>query len=60
MIPFYRLPEAMKAIPELQDPVITTLTPADVVKCFRLKLWDPSTSRLVSFRDASRLARQAA
>ncbi len=40
-IPFYRLPEAMAAIKELQDPVTTSLRPRDVFACLRLKLWDP-------------------
>jgi omega-6 fatty acid desaturase (delta-12 desaturase) len=39
-IPFYRLPEAMAAIPELQSPVTTTLAPRDIVDCFRSCLWD--------------------
>ena len=40
-IPFYRLPEAMAAIKELQAPVTTSLHPRDVLACLRLKLWDP-------------------
>ena len=56
MIPFYRLPEAMAAIPELHDPVVTTLHPRDVLACLRLKLWDPASERMLSFRDARRLA----
>ena len=34
-IPFYRLPEAMAAIPELQSPVTTSLSLRDIVECFR-------------------------
>jgi omega-6 fatty acid desaturase (delta-12 desaturase) len=49
-IPFYRLPEAMAAIPELQNPRgVTSLWPRDVIACFRLKLWDPELGRLVPF-----------
>jgi omega-6 fatty acid desaturase (delta-12 desaturase) len=48
-IPFYRLPEAMKAIPELQDPPTTTLHPRDIVACFRQKLWDPHAGRMVGY-----------
>ncbi len=59
MIPFYRLPEAMKSIPELQEPHVTTLSPLDIARCFRLKLWDPEGNRMISFRDARRLARSA-
>jgi omega-6 fatty acid desaturase (delta-12 desaturase) len=46
-IPFYRLPEAMKAIPELQNPKITTLNPSDMIKCLRLKIWDPDKNQMV-------------
>jgi len=49
-IPFYRLPEAMAAIPELRDPHgVTSLKLSDVVACFRLKLWDPDQNRMVPF-----------
>jgi omega-6 fatty acid desaturase (delta-12 desaturase) len=55
-IPFYRLPEAMRAIPELQSPVTTTLSPRDIRDCFRCCLWDEDRQRVVSYREASRLA----
>ena len=48
-IPFYRLPEAMAAIPELQNPGRTRLTPREIAACFRLKLWDPEKSRMVGY-----------
>jgi omega-6 fatty acid desaturase (delta-12 desaturase) len=48
-IPFYRLPEAMDAIPELQSPGRTSLRPHDVADCFRLKLWDPQSQRMVGY-----------
>jgi omega-6 fatty acid desaturase (delta-12 desaturase) len=51
-IPFYRLPEAMRAIPELQSPVTTTLKPRDVRDCFACCLWDDDLQRMVSYRDA--------
>jgi len=51
-IPFYRLPEAMQAIPELQSPVTTTLAPRDVRDCFACCLWDEVRQRMVSFREA--------
>ena len=57
-IPFYRLSEAMAGLPELQSPVVTTLHPIDVVRCLRLKLWDPSTDRLVTFREARQWSAQ--
>jgi omega-6 fatty acid desaturase (delta-12 desaturase) len=55
-IPFYRLPEAMAAIPELQSPVTTTLAPRDIVDCFRSCLWDEDTQRIVSYREAGKPA----
>ena len=48
-IPFYRLPEAMAAIPELQNPGRTSLHPREVMECLRLKLWDPGRGRMVGF-----------
>jgi len=53
-IPFYRLPEAMNAIPELQSPATTTLSFRDIRACFRCCLWDPELQRMVSYREAAR------
>ncbi|MBK8226465.1 MAG: fatty acid desaturase [Flavobacteriales bacterium] len=48
-IPFYRLPEAHRAIPELREKAKrTSLWPWDIVACFRLKAWDPALQRMVS------------
>jgi omega-6 fatty acid desaturase (delta-12 desaturase) len=53
-IPFYRLPEAMAGIPELQNPRgVTSLWPRDIIACFRLKLWDPELGRLVPFPETA-------
>jgi omega-6 fatty acid desaturase (delta-12 desaturase) len=46
-IPFYRLPEVMKSIPELQNPKTTSLSLKDVLACFRLKVWDPSRRKMI-------------
>jgi len=46
-IPFYRLPEAMQAIPELQNPKQTSLRLKDIWACFRLKVWDPEKKRMI-------------
>lgn len=46
-IPFYRLPEAYRAIPELQTPRTTSLSPWDIVRCLRLKVWDVQAQRMV-------------
>jgi omega-6 fatty acid desaturase (delta-12 desaturase) len=50
-IPFYRLPEAMAGIEELQSPGVTSLRPGDMIECLRLKLWDAQQDRLVPFPD---------
>ena len=55
-IPFYRLPETMAAIPELQSPVTTTLALRDIIDCFKSCLWDEELQRMVSYREASKLA----
>ncbi len=52
-IPFYRLPETMAAIPELQTPVITSLAPRDIIDCFKSSLWDESVQRMVTFGEAN-------
>lgn len=46
-IPFYRLPEAMAAIEELQSPARTSLRVAEIYRCLRLKLWCPQRNRMV-------------
>lgn len=48
-IPFYRLPEAMQSIPELQNPHTTTLSPADMAACLKLKLWSPEQNTMVGY-----------
>ncbi|MCC7375466.1 MAG: fatty acid desaturase [Verrucomicrobiales bacterium] len=45
-IPFYRLPDAMRAIPELQSPTCTTLSPRAIYRSFQLKVWDVSLQRM--------------
>ncbi len=45
-IPFYRLPEAMQAMPELQQPRTTSLHPVEVMRCLRLKVWDVEKGRM--------------
>lgn len=51
-IPFYRLPEAMAEIPELQQPLgTTTLSPKSIAACFAVKLWDPEQKKMVGYPD---------
>jgi acyl-lipid omega-6 desaturase (Delta-12 desaturase) len=46
-IPFYRLPEVMSAIPELQCVKVTSLHPIEIRRCLRLKVWDVAAQRMV-------------
>jgi omega-6 fatty acid desaturase (delta-12 desaturase) len=48
-IPFYRLPEAMRAVPELQHPGTTRLSPKAILACLSLKLWDANRGKMVGF-----------
>lgn len=51
-IPFYRLPEVYKAIPELRAAAKrTSLKLSDVIACFKLKAWDPSLQRMVTLQE---------
>ncbi len=45
-IPFYRLPEVMAAMPELQSPKTTSFHPLEIVRCLRLKVWDVGAQRM--------------
>jgi len=51
-IPFYRLPEAMANIPELQKATVTRLTPSAIIKCLRLKLWDAGKNKMITLTEA--------
>lgn len=55
-IPFYRLPEVMREMPELQNPQTTSLHPMDIARCLRLKVWDVNLQRMISLREMSRSA----
>ncbi len=48
-IPFYRLPEAMESIAELQTPHTTTLSASDMAACFKLKLWSPEQNAMIGY-----------
>ncbi len=52
-IPFYRLPEAMAAILEARQPMVTSLRLRDVLACLRLNLWDPQRECLVPYGEAA-------
>jgi omega-6 fatty acid desaturase (delta-12 desaturase) len=46
-VPFYRLPELLKNIPELQTPKTTSLNPFEIIRCLRLKVWDVESQQMV-------------
>jgi acyl-lipid omega-6 desaturase (Delta-12 desaturase) len=50
-IPFYRLPQVMRDIPELQNAGVTTLRPHDIVACLKLKVWDPELDKMVGYSE---------
>lgn len=52
-IPFYRLPEALRGIPELQTARTTSLH-REIFRCLRLKVWDVEAQRLISLRQMVR------
>jgi len=49
-IPFYRLPETYRAIPELRQVKTTTLHPREIIRCLRLKVWCVESQRMVGVR----------
>ncbi len=50
-IPFYRLPEAMKALEPLQQPKKTSLKIRDIIDCLQLKFWDEEQDRLITYAE---------
>lgn len=59
-IPWYRLPEAYNAIPELQNPGRTSWAIKDIVACFKCSVWDPEKGRMVTFAEADASRQQDA
>jgi omega-6 fatty acid desaturase (delta-12 desaturase) len=49
-IPFYRLPETYRAIPELRQAKTTSLSPLEIWRCLRLKVWCVESQRMVGIR----------
>lgn len=50
-IPFYRLPEAMAAVPSLQNPERTHLSFSEIRKCLALKVWDPGSEKMLTWKE---------
>ena len=46
-IPFYRLPEVFKKMPEVQQAKTTNLSPAEIFRCLSLKVWDVETQQMI-------------
>lgn len=57
-IPFYRLPEVLREMPEMQAPRATSLRPRDIYRCLRLKVWDVDSQRMISLREIKRQPRK--
>jgi len=51
-IPFYRLREAMQALPELQQPGRTSWRLKDVIACLRLYAWDAKQGRMLTYAES--------
>jgi omega-6 fatty acid desaturase (delta-12 desaturase) len=49
-IPFYRLPEAHRAIPELHQVKTTSLHPREIFRCLRLKVWCVESQQMIGVR----------
>lgn len=56
-VPSYRLPEALKAIPELDE--VPKLTFVESLKCAHLALWDEKKREMLTFAAARRLKASA-
>jgi acyl-lipid omega-6 desaturase (Delta-12 desaturase) len=52
-IPFYRLPEAMAGLPEMQNPGRTTWRLRDIRACLALGVWDPDANHMLTWREAA-------
>lgn len=50
-IPFYRLPEVYDSIPEFDQAKRTSLTPKAIHDCFKCKVWDPESGRMIGRRE---------
>jgi omega-6 fatty acid desaturase (delta-12 desaturase) len=49
-VPFYRLPELYRDIPELRQARTTSLHPLEILRCLRLKVWCVETQSMVGVR----------
>ena len=49
-IPFYRLVETMKSMPELRNAPTTSWNLREIVRCFQLKLWDSEKEKMITLK----------
>lgn len=49
-IPFYRLIEAHNAMPELHNAPTTSWHPLEMLRCFKLKLWDAEQEKMITLK----------
>jgi len=49
-VPFYRLPELYRDIPEFRQARTTSLHPLEVLRCLRLKVWCAESQRMVAIK----------
>ena len=49
-VPFYRLPEVYRQVPELRRVKTTSLHPLEILRCLRLKVWCVETQSMVGVR----------
>jgi omega-6 fatty acid desaturase (delta-12 desaturase) len=47
-IPFYRLEEALESMPELGNAPTTSWDLPEIIRCFRLKLWDAEKEKMIT------------
>ena len=58
-IPFYRLPEVLKSMVELQAAKTTSLNPIEIFRCLRLKVWDVESQQMIGLAEIRAAARNA-
>jgi len=50
-IPFYKLPKVFKEMKEMQNVGTTSLAPAEILRCLRIKFWDAANGKMIGLKD---------
>ena len=50
-IPFYKLKQVMKDMPELNNVQTTSWSIRDMIACFRLKVWDADQQKMIPLKE---------